>query len=228
MLSLQSLLLGGIAGYLFGSIPSAYLITKWKTGIDLRSEGSKNIGARNAFEVTGNKSIGSLVLVMDLLKGLLPILVCEIAGCSGALPILIPTLVLGHCYPVWLKFHGGRGLATLAGALLLVNPLAIILWLFVYWIANRLSKHAHFAIIMACGAMLLLILVLPIDTLEQTILSISGLSHAGREFQISVGVALLIILSRHIEPFLELIRGNRPLVAVPFLGDGMIFSPLPP
>ena len=76
MLSLQSLLLGGIAGYLIGSIPSAYLITKWKTGIDLRKEGSKNIGARNAFEVTGNKSIGSIVLVMDLLKGLLPVLVC--------------------------------------------------------------------------------------------------------------------------------------------------------
>jgi acyl phosphate:glycerol-3-phosphate acyltransferase len=208
MLSHQSLLLGGILGYLIGSIPSAYLITKWRTGMDLRSEGSKNIGARNAFEVTGDKSIGSLVLVLDLLKGLLPVLGFEIAGCSDALVVLIPALVLGHCYPIWLRFHGGRGLATMAGALLLVNPIAIVFWLLVYSIANRLSKHVHFAIIMACGAALLLILVLPINILEQTILAISGMNHAGRKFQFSVGVALLIILSRHIEPFLELVRGK--------------------
>ena len=208
MLSFQSLFLGGIAGYLIGSIPSAYLITKWKTGIDLRNEGSKNIGARNAFEVTGDKSIGSIVLVMDLLKGLLPVLICEIAGCSNALAVLIPALVLGHCYPVWLKFHGGRGLATIAGAILLVNPLAVVFWLLVYFVAGKLSKHVHFSIIMACGATLLLIIVLPINVLEQTILAVSGLNHAGRQFQISVGVALLVILSRHIEPFLELVRGK--------------------
>jgi acyl phosphate:glycerol-3-phosphate acyltransferase len=210
MLGLQSLLLSGIAGYFIGSIPSAYLITKWKTGMDLRREGSKNIGARNAFEVTGNKSVGWVVLVMDLLKGFFPVLVCEIAGCSDVLAVLIPALVLGHCYPVWLKFHGGRGLATMAGSLILVNPIAIVFWLLVYVIANRLSKHVHFAIIMACGAALLLVLVLPINVLEQTILAISGLNHAGRQFQISVGVALLIILSRHIEPFLELVKGKAP------------------
>jgi glycerol-3-phosphate acyltransferase PlsY len=206
MLSIHTLLLGGIAGYLVGSIPSAYLITKWKTGIDLRREGSKNIGARNAFEVTGNKSIGTIVLVMDLLKGLLPVLVCELVGCSDTLAVLIPALILGHCYPIWLRFHGGKGLATIAGALLLVNPFAILFWLLVYGVAARMSKHVHFAIIMACGAALLLIIVLPIDVLEQTVLPISGL--AGRQFQISVGIAVLIILSKHVEPFLELVRGK--------------------
>ncbi len=74
MLGLQSLFLGSTLGYIIGSIPSAYLITKWKTGMDLRNEGSKNIGARNAFEVTGNKSIGSIVLVLDLLKDYCPFL----------------------------------------------------------------------------------------------------------------------------------------------------------
>jgi glycerol-3-phosphate acyltransferase PlsY len=216
MISLHVLLLGGIAGYFIGSIPSAYLITKWRTGMDLRREGSGNIGSRNAFEVTGDKSIGAITLVMDLLKGLLPVLVGEIvlpgnpATTDQVLPILIPALVLGHCYPVWLKFHGGRGLATLAGALLLVNPIAIVFWLFVYLISNRFSRHVHFSIIMACGAALLMILVLPLPALEQTILAISGLDHSGRQFQISVGVALLIVLSRHIEPFLELVRGKAP------------------
>jgi glycerol-3-phosphate acyltransferase PlsY len=214
MLSLHALLLGGITGYFIGSIPSAYLITKWRTGMDLRREGSGNIGSRNAFEVTGSKSIGYIVLMMDLLKGLLPVLVCEImlpgnpATTDQVVPILIPALVLGHCYPVWLKFHGGRGLATLAGALLLVDPIAIAFWLLVYLIANWLSNHVHFSIIMACGAALLMILILPVDMLEQTILAISVLDHSGRQFQIAVGVALLIVLSRHVEPFLELVRGK--------------------
>ncbi len=208
MLSMPYLLLGGITGYFIGSIPSAYLITKWKTGMDLRREGSGNIGSRNAFEVTGSKSIGWITLVADLLKGLLPVLIFETAGLSDALAVLIPALVLGHCYPVWLKFHGGRGLATLAGALLLVDPIAISFWLLVYVIANRLSHHVHFSIIMACGAALLMILILPLNVLEQTILAISGLDHSGRQFQVSVGVALLIVLSRHVEPFLELVRGK--------------------
>jgi glycerol-3-phosphate acyltransferase PlsY len=208
MLSLQSLLLGGITGYLIGSIPSAYLITKWKAGIDLREKGSKNIGARNAFEVTGDKSIGSIVLVMDLLKGLLPVLAFEIAGSSDVLAILIPALILGHCYPVWLRFHGGRGLATIAGALLLIDPVAIAFWLLVYWITNRISHHVHFATIMACGAALLLLIALPVHVLEQTIWTINGLEFAGRQFQVSIGVAVLIILSRHIEPFLELMKGK--------------------
>ncbi len=208
MLSLHSLLLGGITGYLIGSIPSAYLITKWKAGIDLREKGSKNIGARNAFEVTGDRSIGTIVLVMDLLKGLLPVLAFEMAGSSDALAILIPALILGHCYPVWLRFHGGRGLATIAGALLLIDPVAIVFWLLVYWITNRISHHVHFATIMACGAALLLLIVLPVPILEKTIWTINGLKFAGRQFQVSVGVAVLIIHSRHIEPFLELVKGK--------------------
>jgi glycerol-3-phosphate acyltransferase PlsY len=216
MLSLHSLLLGGIAGYLVGSIPFAYLIAKWKTGVDLRSEGSRNIGARNAFEVTGKRSIGSLVLTADLLKGLLPVLVFELcrpgnpATTTEVLLVLIPSLVLGHCYPVWLRFHGGRGLATIAGALLLVNPAAIAFWLFIYFMSSRFSRHVHFSAIMASGAALLVLLVLPVHFLEETTLALSGLDQSGSELKISIGVALLIILSRHIEPFLALVRGKKP------------------
>ncbi len=216
MLSLHSLLLGGIAGYLVGSIPSAYLITKWKTGVDLRKEGSRNIGAMNAFEVTGKRSIGSLVLAADLLKGLLPALILELcrpgnpATTTEALLVLIPALALGHCYPVWLRFHGGRGLATVAGALLLVNPPAIIFWLLVYFIVNRLSRQVHFSAILASGAALLVLLVLPVHFLEETTVAMSTPGHSGSELKISIGVALIIILSRHIEPFLALVRGKKP------------------
>ncbi|MFI5201843.1 MAG: glycerol-3-phosphate acyltransferase [Candidatus Kapaibacterium sp.] len=206
MLSLHSLLLGGTTGYVIGSIPSAYLITKWKAGLDLRKEGSRNIGAMNAFEVTGKRSIGQLVLAADLLKGLLPILAFELAGWSQPLLVLIPALVLGHCYPVWLRFHGGRGLATSAGALALVHPAAVLIWLLIYGIAKLIRDQVHFASIIASGGALLVLLVLPINLIEATTLAISGLRQNGSDLRISIGVVVLIILSRHIEPFLAMIR----------------------
>jgi len=214
MLSLHSLLLGGIVGYLIGSIPSAYIIAKWKAGLDLRQEGSRNIGARNAFEVTGKRSIGQLVLAADVLKGLLPVLVFELARpgnpatTNQALLVLIPTLVLGHCYPIWLRFHGGRGLATTAGALALVNPPAVLVWLLIYGITKRLRDHVHFASIIASVGALLLLLVIPINFIEATTLAISGLQQDGSDLRISIGVVILIILSRHIEPFLTMIRSR--------------------
>jgi acyl phosphate:glycerol-3-phosphate acyltransferase len=208
MLSLHSLLLGGILGYLIGSIPSAYLITKRKAGLDLRREGSRNIGARNAFEVTGKRSVGQLVLAADLLKGLLPVLAFELVGWSQPLLVLIPALVLGHCYPVWLRFHGGRGLATTAGALALVNPAAPLVWLLIYGITIKFRDHVHFASIIASGGALLLLMIVPIPFLEATTLAITELQHSGSDLQISIGVVILIILSRHIEPFLAMIRSR--------------------
>ncbi|HZK76129.1 MAG TPA: glycerol-3-phosphate acyltransferase [Candidatus Kapabacteria bacterium] len=213
MLSLHSLLLVGIIGYFIGSIPSAFLITKWKTGIDLRNEGSRNIGAMNAYEVTGKRSIGQLVLMADVLKGLIPVLIFELIrpgnpATTNALLVLLPALVLGHCYPVWLRFHGGRGLATSAGALALVYPAALLLWPLIYGITKRLRDHVHFASIIASGGALLLLLIVPIHFIEATTLAISGLQHSGSDLRLSIGVVILIILSRHFEPFLAMIRNR--------------------
>ncbi len=208
MLSFHSILLAGVAGYLIGSIPSAYLLTKWMAGLDLRHEGSRNIGARNAFEVTGERSIGLLTLAADILKGLLPVLAFEIAGISHPLLVLIPALVLGHCYSVWLRFHGGRGLATTAGALALVHPGAVMLWLAMYGITKYFYDNMHFASILASGGALLLLMLLPVRLIEATTLAMSGLKHSGPALQVSIGVVILIILSRHIEPFLAMIRSR--------------------
>ena len=207
MLSSHALIFGGLMGYVIGSIPFAYIMTKWKAGLDLRNEGSQNIGARNAFEVTGDKSIGIIVLVADLLKGLLPVLLFEQAGFSDALLVLIPALILGHCYPIWLRFHGGRGLATAAGALILVCPLAIVFWLIIYFISNSITKQVHFSTVMACGAALLVILLFT-GVLEAITLHRSGLNDKISELQISLGLLILIILSRHIEPIVAMMRKN--------------------
>lgn len=114
-----------LAGYAFGNLQTAFFIGK-AHGIDIRNYGSGNAGTTNAMRTLGRKS-GSLVFIGDLLKVLIPgsilryaifpgepyvILLCEILG-FGA--------VLGHCYPFWMQFHGGKGIAVTAGAMVCVD-----------------------------------------------------------------------------------------------------------
>jgi glycerol-3-phosphate acyltransferase PlsY len=204
--STASLLLGGLVGYFTGSIPFAYLFTRRATGKDLRVEGSRNIGTLNAFEVTGRRSVGAWVLIADLLKGLLPVFIFETLGYSDALVILIPALVLGHCYPVWLRFHGGRGLATAAGAVLLVSPVMVATWLLTYKLGRMVHDQVHFGAIVATGTCLGLLLLVPLTWLERASLDMSGFADHGFQMVLSIAVVLLIVLSRHIEPFLQLVR----------------------
>ncbi|MDP4198175.1 MAG: glycerol-3-phosphate acyltransferase [Bacteroidota bacterium] len=205
VLSPQSLLLGGLTGYMIGSIPFAYIVTKRRTGMDIRKYGTGNVGAANTLQVTGQRTIARTVLVLDMLKGFLPVAVFELLGLSAPLVVLLPALILGHCYPVWLGFRGGRGLATATGALLLVNPGAVFLWCVTYMIGKRIKPDIRFASILATGLALAVVLGLPADFLGRTTLPFSGLSDHGTQVFLSLSVVLLIILSRHIGPFLELI-----------------------
>lgn len=205
-LTTPALVAGVLIGYLSGSIPFAYLITRRATGKDLRIEGTKNIGTVNAFDVTGKRSIGISVLIADVLKGLLPVVLFEILGFHSALLVLLPSLILGHCYPVWLRFHGGRGLATAAGALLPIDPVMIAVWLAIYWLARRIYDDVHFGAIAASSLSLLVIFLLPLSYLSRSIFVFSGLSQSPAGFGLSVILMLLVILSRHIEPFRLLLR----------------------
>ena len=114
-------------GYLAGSIPFGVLITRWKLGVDVRSQGSGNIGATNVARV-GGKKLGVLVLALDALKG---------AGPAWAAVFLLPgerwahaavalAAFLGHVFPPWLKFKGGKGVATALGVLLVLEPFAAL------------------------------------------------------------------------------------------------------
>ena len=211
-MDISNFLIGGIVGYFIGSIPSAYLITKSKTGVDLRGAGSRNIGAMNAFEVTGKKSIGSLVLAADFFKGLLPVLFFELvrpgdpASTDYELLVLMPALILGHCYPIWLRFHGGRGLATSAGALMAVIPTAVIVWLVVYLLTKREINQVHIGATIATIAVCILLWLLPSSSIQSATLSFSGLNNSIIPLRISISALILIILSRHIEPLLAYFR----------------------
>lgn len=115
-----------LIGYLFGSIPFGLLLTRMAGLGDVRSIGSGNIGATNVLR-TGSKWVAFLTLIGDVLKGTIPVLIgIHFAGAAGGLIAGIAAF-LGHVLPVWLKFKGGKGVATFLGVLFgLAWPLALV------------------------------------------------------------------------------------------------------
>lgn len=109
-----------LTGYLLGSIPFGLLLTRLTGGGDIRSVGSGNIGATNVLR-TGNRAIAALTLLLDIGKGAVAVLLAN--QFSEAWGILAGMgAFLGHLYPVWLRFNGGKGVATLLGIVTAINP----------------------------------------------------------------------------------------------------------
>ncbi len=135
-------------GYLLGSIPFGLLITKAAGGPDVRSIGSGNIGATNVLR-TGRKDLAAATLLCDAFKGTIAVLIAaHFAGPTAALIAGLGAFI-GHLFPVWLKFKGGKGVATYIGLLIgLAWPGALIfiaIWLLVAWLARYSSLAALIA-----------------------------------------------------------------------------------
>lgn len=130
-----------VVGYLAGSIPFGVLVTRWARGVDVRAEGSGNIGATNVARVAGKK-LGILVLVLDALKGALPVvLALRMMPESPRAHVAVAVVAfLGHCYPVWLKFRGGKGVATALGVLLVLVPLAALAGAAIYGLVLGVTR----------------------------------------------------------------------------------------
>jgi len=131
----------GIISYLMGSIPFGFILTKIFLKKDIREIGSGNIGATNALR-TGNKLIGFSTLLLDVMKAILPVLYVKI---NHPELIYIASLCafLGHVFPVWLKFKGGKGVATYVGILFTINILLgfifCVSWLLIFLISKYSS-----------------------------------------------------------------------------------------
>ena len=122
-----------IFGYLLGSIPFGYLICKAK-GIDIRKVGSGNIGVTNVIRALGLKW-GALVGALDILKGVIPVcLAIDLLSFDWQIASVAITPVLGHIFPVWLKFKGGKGVATTLGVLFVLLGWKIFLILITVWL----------------------------------------------------------------------------------------------
>jgi glycerol-3-phosphate acyltransferase PlsY len=114
------------AGFVFGSIPCSYLAARWLSGKDIRREGSGNVGATNVFRVAG-RSAGIAAAAGDVVKSLLPVLASRLAGSAPLWQsVTAAAVIAGHCYSPFLKFRGGKGVAsTISVSLVLCWPAAL-------------------------------------------------------------------------------------------------------
>jgi glycerol-3-phosphate acyltransferase PlsY len=114
-----------VAGYLLGSIPFALLIARRWSAVDLRQVGSGNLGASNVMRASGVRA-GVLVALLDMLKGAASVALAERMSASATAPALAGfAAIVGHIYPVWLRFRGGKGVATTCGVFSMLTPLAV-------------------------------------------------------------------------------------------------------
>ena len=130
--------------YLIGSLPFALILTKLSGFGDIRNIGSGNIGATNVLR-TGNKLLAIIVLSLDILKGLMPYLIIHIYFNELSLLnkiFLCHFAVIGHIYPIWLKFKGGKGVATYIGFLFGLNPYIAISFLLIWLVVAYISKYS--------------------------------------------------------------------------------------
>ncbi len=189
-----------IVAYLLGSVPFGFLIAKARQGRDIRSAGSGNIGAANVARVVG-PGAGALTFLLDAAKGYLAVwLVARFAGEGAAWAILAAlAAIVGHVFPVWLGFRGGRGVATGLGAFLLICWPAVLAAL-VIWLAVVLFwRYVSLGSIVAAASLPLLVYLL------------YDLKYAPpRAVSIGTLVTALIVIAKHRPNIQRLVAGTEP------------------
>ena len=139
-----SIILGATMAYLLGSIPSGLWIGRKFFQIDIRQYGSGNLGATNSFRILGKKA-GTIVLLMDLLKGSISVLLLKQMDLHGISPLIIALFaVIGHTYPLFANFKGGKAVATFAGVILAYQPLLFLIGLGIFILTLAISKMVSF------------------------------------------------------------------------------------
>ncbi len=173
-----------VGAYFLGSIPVGLLVARAR-GIDIREVGSGNIGATNVARGLGKK-IGAGVLVLDALKGALPVLAVRWLGLAHTVnPLIVSAAgfaaVAGHCFPIWLGFHGGKGVATSLGVYLALDPLVTAAGVGVFAVIYAATRIVSIGSLIAAVAFPVLLLLL-------------GRSDA----DVTLGIAVaLVIIYRH-------------------------------
>jgi len=183
-----------VIGYLLGSIPFGLLFTRLGGLGDIRRIGSGSIGATNVLR-TGNKALAALTLLFDLGKGLAAVLIGAVWGRAPELAAA-GAVVLGHMFPVWLGFRGGKGVATALGVLLVLAPWVALAAALVWLATAATFRYSSLAALVAAAAAIALAALL-VDP-----------GHA----LLIAGIALLVIL-RHHENIIRLIAGTESRIS---------------
>ena len=196
-----------VVAYLLGSIPVGYILVKTLRGEDIRLSGSGNIGATNVAR-SGAKGLGVTTLLLDVAKGVLAVGIAwylarsSLNNCGTAVSC-VPTLrlmsfaaifaVLGHIFPIWLKFKGGKGVATALGVFALLFPKAVLVSLAVFLVALAIARYVSLGSILAS-------LAFPVAAYLFYYPEVTSLL-------LTAGVSLLVILKHH-QNIRRLLAGN--------------------
>jgi glycerol-3-phosphate acyltransferase PlsY len=187
-----------LGAYLLGSIPFGYLIVKMREGRDIRASGSGNIGATNVARTAGPVA-GGVTLLLDLAKGYLAVWLAAkfSGGCLNCMMVGAVAVVLGHMFPVWLKFKGGKGVATGVGAFVLICWPAVAGALVVWIVVVGIWRYVSLGSIIAAASLPLLTYRLyePLGA---------------PPLEVSIGTTLLaaMIIVKHKENIGRLVRGT--------------------
>ncbi len=196
-----------IVAYLIGSVPTSVWVSRFFYGIDIREYGSGNAGATNSFRVMGPR-LGTLVMVVDMLKGfaavklayLLPFYIDNDIARTGFMIGLGLAAVLGHIFPIWADFRGGKGVATLFGLVLGISPWTALCCVGIFLLVLYITRFVSLSSILASIAFPVFILV--IFNVE---------NQAYRVF--AIAVALLVILT-HQKNISRLLKGSESKVPI--------------
>jgi len=193
-----------IIAYLIGSIPFGYLIVRATGGGDVRETGSGGTGATNVSRRAG-KAAGIFTLILDAAKGALAVVVAKSIFNGDSTDWLISAaaiaVILGHIFPVWLRLHGGKGVATGAGALVLLAPMAILAAAVIFGAVVALTKFVSLGSILAALTITLFVWLFAQPEIYVTPLLTSAVLGA------------LLIVFAHRENIKRLLRGTEPRIS---------------
>jgi len=193
------ILLAIISAYILGSIPTSYIMGRITKGIDIREFGSGNVGATNALRVLGTK-IGIFTLIIDIGKGFLAVTVGKLLVEDPSDLILIfvgLSAIIGHIFTIFLKFKGGKGVATSAGVFIALVPIPVLITLIVFIITVWISKFVSLGSILAAFTLFTTELIINIlNSFEEL------------EILIFTFIIALFIIIRHKANIQRLIAGN--------------------
>jgi glycerol-3-phosphate acyltransferase PlsY len=183
-------------GYVLGSVPTGLLVARWQKGVDIRRHGSGNIGMTNVLRAVG-KGAAALTLAGDLAKGLLPVLLARAWLTSPwAISLVALAAVIGHMYPVFAGFHGGKGVATTLGASLPLLPGPLLIAFLVFATCVALRRQVSLGSLAAAAA-------LPIAALAWG---------APAAYVLYALAAATLIWYRHRENIQRLLAGTEPTI----------------
>ena len=191
-----------LGSYLLGGIPFSYVIVRWRLGEDVRSLGSGNAGATNVLRTTGVLP-GVLTLILDVLKGSLAVAAADLLGAPPKILALCGlAAVVGHIFPVYLGFRGGKGVATAAGALGLLSPFPTLVAMGVFIVVVAPTRYVALASVSAAGE-------LPLSLAGASAL---GWISAGPWLLSCTSAIAILIIFKHRDNLRRLRAGTEPRV----------------